>query len=118
MRVVNAASKATAQGPPERGSIAKRTEHRSSTDGSKEAKRLGYIDENAISYTQAVTNFATKLNIDKTIDNLSGSYEIYHEQFTYYLKILNIQDSIATAKITGRVLPFSYPEIGDKINLK
>ena len=41
MRVVNATSKATAQGPPERGSIAKRTEHRSSTDGSREAKSLG-----------------------------------------------------------------------------
>ena len=41
MRVVNAASRATAQGPPERGSIAKRTEHRSSTDGSREAKSLG-----------------------------------------------------------------------------
>ena len=41
MRVVNATSKATAQGPPERGSIAKRTEHRSSIDGSREAKSLG-----------------------------------------------------------------------------
>ena len=41
MRVVNAASYATAQGPPQRGSIAKRTEHRSSTDGSREAKSLG-----------------------------------------------------------------------------
>ena len=40
MRVVNAASKATAQGPPERGSSAKRTEHRSSTDGSRVAKSL------------------------------------------------------------------------------
>ena len=41
IRVVKAASRATAQGPPERGSIANRTEHRSSTDGSKEAKSLG-----------------------------------------------------------------------------
>ena len=61
---------------------------------------------------------ATKLNIDKTIDDLSGSYEIYHQQFTYYLKILNIQDSIATAKITGSVFPFVYPQIGDEINIK
>ena len=41
MRVVNATSKATAQGPQERGSIANRREHRSSTDGSREAKNLG-----------------------------------------------------------------------------
>ena len=41
IRVVKATNRATAQGPPERGSIANRTEHRSSTDGSKEAKSLG-----------------------------------------------------------------------------
>ena len=41
IRVVKAASRATAQGPPERGSIAKRTAQRSSTDGSREAKSLG-----------------------------------------------------------------------------
>ena len=40
------------------------------------------------------------------------------KKFRYYLRILNVQDSIATAKITGKLLPFSYPEVGDKINLK
>jgi len=59
-----------------------------------------------------------KLKIDKTIDNLRGSSHIDHEQFTYYLKILNIQDSIATAKITGSVFPFAYPQVGDEINIK
>ena len=39
-------------------------------------------------------------------------------EYRYYLRILNVQDSIATAKITGKVGRFSYPEIGDKINLK
>jgi len=39
--VVKATNRATAQGPPERGSIANRTEQRSSTVGSKEAKNLG-----------------------------------------------------------------------------
>jgi len=41
IRVVKATSRATAQGPPERGSIASRTEQRSSTVGSREARTLG-----------------------------------------------------------------------------
>ena len=59
-----------------------------------------------------------KLNIDSIIDNIKGEWRLEHEQFTYYLKILNIQDSIATAKITGSVFPFAYPQIGDEINIK
>ena len=39
-------------------------------------------------------------------------------EYRYYLRILNVQDSVATAKITGKVGRFSYPEVGDKINLK
>ena len=61
---------------------------------------------------------STKLKIDHYIDNLGGEYSLDHKHFTYYLKILNIQDSIATAKITGSVFPFSYPQIGDEINIK
>ena len=41
-----------------------------------------------------------------------------HSEFRYFLKILNVQDSIATAKITGSVFPFAYPQIGDEINIK
>tara|TARA_B100001250_G_scaffold128473_2_gene109364 strand:+ start:434 stop:1912 length:1479 start_codon:yes stop_codon:yes gene_type:complete len=59
-----------------------------------------------------------RLQIDHYIDNLGGKYSIAYEHFTYYLKILNIQDSIATAKITGSVFPFAYPKIGDEINVK
>ena len=38
---MKATSRATAQGPPERGSIANRTEQRSSTVGSREANIFG-----------------------------------------------------------------------------
>ena len=56
------------------------------------------------------TNFQTIID-----DNYQG---LYHYEFRYYLRILNIQDSIATAKITGSVFPFAKPMIGDKINIK
>ena len=59
-----------------------------------------------------------KLNIDSIIDNIKGEWRLEHEQFTYYLKILNIQDSIATAKKTGSVFPFAYPQIGDEVKIK
>ena len=48
-------------------------------------------------------------------DNYQG---LYHYEFRYYLRILNIQDSIATAKITGSIFPFAKPMIGDEINIK
>ena len=38
---MKATSKATAQGPPERGSIANKTAHRSSTVGNNEDRSLG-----------------------------------------------------------------------------
>ena len=56
------------------------------------------------------TNFHTIID-----DNYQG---LYHYEFRYYLRILNIQDSIATAKITGSIFPFAKPMIGDKINIK
>ena len=62
-----------------------------------------------------------QINFEKIINDIrwKSTEEIWKQnKFRYYLRILNVQDSIATAKITGRVLPFSYPEIGDKINLK
>jgi len=71
-----------------------------------------YIDD----FKEDVDN--KKLKIDHYIDNLGGEYRLDHKHFTYYLKILNIQDSIATAKITGSVFPFAYPQIGDEINIK
>ena len=61
------------------------------------------------------------------IDSLEANFQtiisqgvggLEHLDFKYYLRVLNIQDSIATAKITGSVFPFAYPKIGDKINLK
>jgi hypothetical protein len=57
------------------------------------------------------TNFQTI--IDNNYQNNLG-----HHEFRYYLRILNIQDSIATAKITGSLFPFVNPMIGDKINIK
>ena len=76
----------------------------------------GAIDEYTNDFKEDIDSI--KLNIDSTIDNLKGEYRLDHEQFAYYLKILNIQDSIATAKITGSVFPFAYPQIGDEINIK
>ena len=58
------------------------------------------------------TNFQTILDDDNINWGLS------HGEFRYYLRILNIQDSIATAKITGSIFPFAKPMIGDKINIK
>ena len=60
-------------------------------------------------------NFQTIIN-DKKWKTSSESWP--HGEFRYYLRVLNVQDSIATAKITGSIYPFSKPKIGDKINIK
>ena len=65
-----------------------------------------------------VGKYILKIDADDYIDNLGGDFSLNHKHFTYYLKILNIQDSIATAKITGSVFPFAYPQLGDEINIK
>ena len=59
-------------------------------------------------------------NYQKFIDEFpeDRAEEQSHGEFRYFLKILNVQDSIATAKITGSVFPFAYPQIGDEINIK
>ena len=60
------------------------------------------------------TNFQTIID-----DNNKGiNWGFNHNEFRYYLRILNIQDSIATAKITGSIFPFAKPMIGDEINIK
>jgi hypothetical protein len=59
------------------------------------------------------TNFQTIID-----DNPPSLSNLKHQEFMYYLRILNIQDSIATAKITGSIFPFAKPMIGDKINIK
>ena len=38
--------------------------------------------------------------------------------FNYFLEILNIQDSIATAKIIESSFPFVTPRVGDKMRLE
>ena len=79
-----------------------------------------WINYNKDLYTNDLkeTLDSIKFNIDSIVDNIKGQWILDHEEFTYYLKILNIQDSIATAKITGSVFPFAYPQIGDEINIK
>ena len=59
-------------------------------------------------------------NYQKIIDEYPSDFaaEYFHNEFRYYLKILNVQDSIAIAKITGNIYPFAYPKVGDKINIK
>ena len=77
------------------------SDHTSNDDWLKREKKI--IDS-------LETNFQTIID-----DNYQG---LYHYEFRYYLRILNIQDSIATAKITGSIFPFAHPKIGDKINIK
>jgi len=71
-----------------------------------------------------------KIEIDSLEENYQNIVNDYQNQkfsefsksinseFMYYLKILTVQDSIATAKITGKLLPFTQPQVGDKINIK
>ena len=62
-----------------------------------------------------------EVNFQKIINNVyweSTAESWDHNEFRYYLRILNVQDSIATAKITGSIFPFSFPEIGDKVQVK
>ena len=77
------------------------SDHTSNDDWLKREKKI--IDS-------LETNFQTIID-----DNYQG---LYHYEFRYYLRILNIQDSIATAKITGSIFPFAKPMIGDEINIK
>jgi hypothetical protein len=59
-------------------------------------------------------------NYQNIIDEFPSKFaeEYSHNEFRYYLKILNVQDSIATAKLTDNIYPFAYPKVGDKINIK
>ena len=61
-----------------------------------------------------------KYNYQKFIDEFPEDRKVRegNEEFRYYLRILNVEDSIAIAKITGSVHPFSKPKIGDKVNIK
>ena len=71
-----------------------------------------------------------KIEIDSLEENYQNIVNEYQNQkfrenrkminteFRYYLKILTVQDSIATAKVTGKLFPFTQPQIGDKINIK
>ena len=63
--------------------------------------------------------------LDRRFPQIVGSYFVGATSLLLFLDWLvvkyhlsDVQDSIATAKITCKLLPFSYPEIGDKINLK
>ena len=44
--------------------------------------------------------------------------EIALYEYSYDLKVLNVQDSIATAKILHFTFPFVTPLIGDKVQIK
>ena len=77
------------------------SDHTSNDDWLKREKKI--IDS-------LETNFQTIID-----NNYQG---LNHYEFRYYLRILNIQDSIATAKITGSIFPFAKPMLGDKINIK
>ena len=76
----------------------------------------GEIDKYAYEFKEEIDSLKLNIDVLKAIE--SGSYRVDHEHFAYYLKILNIQDSIATAKITGSVFPFAYPQVGDEINVR
>ena len=114
-----------------------------SANGEESLKR--YIKDNKIIYTYLYNHpdqiykeaYSQQFNYKSTdywlerekniIDSLEANFQtiidegvwgLEHENFRYYLRILNIQDSIATAKITGSIFPFAKPMIGDKINIK
>ena len=59
-------------------------------------------------------------NIDKIVKefNPNKAEEWMLGEYMYYLRILNVRDGIATAKITGSKHSFSSPRVGDKVNIK
>jgi len=61
-----------------------------------------------------------KNNYSRIIDKYKkeGEYHRIAGEFDYSLEILNIQDSIATAKITKFPLPFVRPRVGDRMRLE
>ena len=61
-----------------------------------------------------------KNNYSRIIDKYKkeGGYHRIAGEFDYSLEILNIQDSIATAKITKFPLPFVRPRVGDRMRLE
>ena len=62
------------------------------------------------------TNFDTIVN--RFVDDKSRWERVEHIEFSYELEILNVQDSIATAKINKFSFPFVKPQIGDEVRLK
>ena len=83
------------------------------------------LNESRFSLSQRLTLSLNRIdslesNIDKIVKefNPNKAEEWMLGEYMYYLRILNVRDGIATAKITGSVHPFSKPKIGDKINIK
>jgi len=75
-----------------------------------------YIDEWNYLIDSLNTNFDTIVN--RFIDDKSLWERLDHIEFSYELEILNVQDSIATAKINKFSFPFVKPQIGDEVRLK
>ena len=59
-------------------------------------------------------------NLDQFIDDFqsNSAQEWNLEEYMYYLRILKVEDGIATARITGSKYPFTSPRVGDKVNIK
>ena len=59
-------------------------------------------------------------NFDKFIAEYPPEYaeNWYHGEFSYYLKVLKVDNGVATARITGSKFPFSKPKVGDNVNIK
>ena len=83
---------------------------------------LSNFDETTSDYLKSTKDMidSLKYNYQKFIDEFpeDRNTQQSNSEFRYFLKVLNVQDSIATAKITGSVFPFAYPQVGDEINIK
>ena len=97
-------------------------EHQDEVEKLYNVLNLSNFDGTTSDYLKSTKDMidSLKYNYQKFIDEFpeDRNTQQSNSEFRYFLKVLNVQDSIATAKITGSVFPFAYPQIGDEINIK
>ena len=97
-------------------------EHQDEVEKLYNVLNLSNFDETTSDYLKSTKDMidSLKYNYQKFIDEFpeDRNTQQSNSEFRYFLKVLNVQDSIATAKITGSVFPFAYPQVGDEINIK
>ena len=97
-------------------------EHQDEVEKLYNVLNLSNFDETTSDYLKSQKDMidSLKYNYQKFIDEFpeDRNTQQSNSEFRYFLKVLNVQDSIATAKITGSVFPFAYPQVGDGVNIK